>query len=79
MTRKDADDLHPLAELFRERRGHAVSRRGGSATVVNITDDYDEDDPNVHHGHSHSPQGHGHSQRAPCAAIYRFTTGERLR
>jgi hypothetical protein len=79
MNRKDADDLRALAELFRERRGHAVSRRGGSATVAIITEDYDEDDPNVHYGHSHSPQGHGHSQRAPCAAIYRFPTGERLR
>jgi hypothetical protein len=46
MTRKDADDLRALADLFRQRR----------RSVVIIADDDDQDPVGVHHGHSRRPR-----------------------
>jgi hypothetical protein len=46
MTRKDADDLRALADLFRQRR----------RSLVIIADDDDQDPVGVHHGHSPRPR-----------------------
>jgi hypothetical protein len=54
MTRKDADDLRALADLFRQRR----------RSVVIIADDDDQDPVGVHHGHSH-----GHASPLSIASL----------
>jgi hypothetical protein len=46
MTRKDADDLRALADLFRERR----------RTVAIIADNDDQGPVGVHHRHSRRPR-----------------------
>jgi hypothetical protein len=70
MHPKNADALHALVELFRERCSAAPHGR----TIAIIADEQeyeDQDVPGVHHGHA--------GRRPRIAAVYEFPTGERLR